>query len=191
MDCIDELEQKIRRILITNVHIPPNQLEGRSLSAKRDYIEGNHESAVIATAKVARACELHGNKYLERGAYELTHIAKYLNALFEEDSRYRDAMFERPSINNMYILSAELDEKAAKLFTDIVGNASPKEEEKHYVCIAHCFQRAALRYALAGNIEKAKENLEKSDEIFRTLGHSSKKRRERVLFYIRRHEKSL
>ena len=77
------------------------------------------------------------------------------------------------------MLYAEIKEKTAELFRKIA-----EQTGEHYKDAGYSFLRAAYGYALAGDAEKAKESLHKSDANFSVLEFEDTKLREKVVSKI-------
>jgi len=190
MDCIDELEQKVRGILGSkDTDLQPYDLQSTSISARNNFKHGYFKIAVEKAAKVVRACELLGDNNTDRQAFELCNLSRYIDSLFNSsDYKYIDAMFERENINNLYLLYAELNETAAGLFQRCLETGS-SEKRRYKKSLAHSFRRAALGYALAGNAEKANDYLEKSDKHSKDLHYNTRNWGNEVRKHLKRASK--
>ena len=118
-------------------------------------------------------------------AYSIDRAARCLGFMIKFKDEYMPV--SNNDVDKLIILYAELNETAANLF-----KTTPKREctpkEKYTQTIAFAFYRAAYGYATAGNIEKAKENIEKGDQT----GTSIKNLRQRAVLLIEEaNEKSL
>jgi hypothetical protein len=157
MEYLKELEQRVRGILAGDVILSLGELKQLTLAAKDHYGKCRFEQALENCLKAARGYELR-RLDLER-AYALNNAAKHLDNLFNESNRQGvHELFSHP-YDGVYILYAELNETAASLFVD--------KSDVNIKTAGYAYYRAALGYALAGNAEKARENLEKADQALK------------------------
>lgn len=164
-----ELEKRIRRILSSDIKLSLTEVKNKDFSGKdkvRDWKPGQAlEDSLIA----ARGYELLGRGYEEERAFVLDRAAKCIDGMLGKYHRFE----------NIHRLYAEIKEKAAELFRKIA-----EQTGKHYKDAGYSFLRAAYGYALAGDAEKAKELLHKSDVDFGVLEFEDTELRERVVSEI-------
>ncbi len=159
MNFYQKLEQTINEIL-EKEELPPDTV-GIDFAGKDHCRAKKYEQALEESLTAARGYELMGNEYDKERAYCLDRAAKCLDLMIPK----------RKHVESTLLLCARLKEKSAELFLSVMK----------YTDAGYSFLRAAYGYASAGEIEKAKELLAKSDNTFQLTEMEYNELRARVI----------
>lgn len=158
MGFFEDIEQRIEFILASTPELDLGSLMKLDFSAKDRMKEENQDAAnefhdyttLEGLLTAARGYELLGGHDVER-AYALDRAAKALSEITGNDH----------NVDSMHIAYARLKQAAGELFWKVASSLG-----SHYQDAGFSFLRAAIAYAAAGDLEKAKKLARMHEDCF-------------------------